>query len=68
MLRAPGRKIVELKIRMCNFAESSIDHSRVSASAGSAVKHSSLAHASVDHTQTARSQSDFLKLGLGIRD
>lgn len=66
MLRAFGRKNVELKIRMCNFTERKIDHSIVSTNADARVNHSSAAKASVDYTRSARSKRDFLKSGGGI--
>ncbi len=63
MLRALRRKNVELKTRMCNFAEREIDYSIVSSSADAPAKYSSDLKASVGYTRTARSQRDFLKLG-----
>jgi len=38
MLRATGRKNLELEIRMCNSAEREIDHSVLSASADAIAK------------------------------
>ena len=74
MLRAAGRKIGELKIRMRNFAERGIVRSILSSRANTPVKssadapvnHSSAAQANLARTQTTRSQRDFLILGRRI--